>query len=177
MKKISTDSRISVLSVLSGILLILAFMFFFMSFAAALGFWTYRPDELPVLGPAFWMVAAVAWALSVFFGSFLTVVASRAKQVKDGILNAMTAWAGSYLLFGGIALSIADTNLRALLGSPTIGLFWQGFISDAAALGLGVVGGILGTYFERGSLNWHFHKVSRQDTSFGMPTRLENEPI
>jgi hypothetical protein len=143
------ESRINVVSVVAGVLVTLATMFFMMSLAAALGFWSYQEDEIPLLGPQFWAVASIAWTVSVFLGACLSAVSSRSRELKNGILNSITTWAGSYLLFGGIALSIADSNLRTLLGAPTVSQFWHGFIGDSIALGAGVLGGILGTYLER----------------------------
>jgi hypothetical protein len=153
---VSYQSRICVWPVIAGIMLTLASMFFFMSLAAALGIWTYRPEELPMLGPKFWTVASLAWTASVFLGTFLAAMSTRSKEFKDGLLNAITTWAGSYLLFGGIALSIVESNLNALLGAPTVGLFWHGFLGDVMALCGGVSGGLLGTYVERRTFQFQF---------------------
>jgi hypothetical protein len=168
----SIGSRINVVSVVAGVMLTLAIMFFSMSLAAALGFWSYRPDELPLLGPKFWTVASIAWTVSVFVGSVWATMSSRSTEMKNGVLNAVTAWAGSYLLFGGIALTIADSNLRTLLGSPTIGLFWHGFIGDAIALIAGIVGGVLGTYAERGTLRVRAPKAD-QKSSTGVTSKFD----
>lgn len=142
-------SRINLLSVLAGILVTLASMFFFMSLAAALGFWSYQINELPSLGPQFWKVASIAWIFSVFLGTLLTAIAARTRTIKNGIINSITTWAGSYLLFGGMALSIAESNLQSYFSSTMIGLFWSGFIGDALALSAGLLGGFLGTKFEQ----------------------------
>jgi hypothetical protein len=142
-------SRINAVAVIAGIVLTLATMFFCMSLAAALGYWSYRTDEIPLLGSQFWVVTSVAWTISVFVGTLCAALISRSLNMKDGVLNALTTWAGSYLLFGGITLTIADSNLRTLIGAPTVGLFWHGFIGDAIALIVGIGGGVLGTLWER----------------------------
>lgn len=142
-------NRINFVSVIAGIVLTLASMSFWMSLAAALDFWSYRLDELPFLGQSFWILASTAWVVSVFIGSLLTTLASRSTEMKNGILNSITAWAGSYLLFGGIALIIADSNLRNFSGAETVGIFWYGFIGDALSLLSGIAGGVVGTYLER----------------------------
>lgn len=164
------ESRVHVAPVLAGILITLASMFFCMSLAAALGYWSYEPASLPELGPEFWKIASMAWMLSVFVGTMVASIASRSKEIKDGLLNALTAWAGSYLLFGGIALSIVQSNLNTLLGSPSIGLFWHGFVGDALALGTGLVGGIVGTWIERGGI--HHDKVAENDFYEGVATHF-----
>jgi hypothetical protein len=164
-------SRVCIASVLSGVVLTLASMFFCMSLAAALGYWSYQPEGLPELGPQFWKIASVAWMFSVFVGTLSASIACRSKEMKDGLLNAAVTWAGSYLLFGGIALSIVQTNLNAMLGTPTIGLFWHGFVGDALALVSGLVGGVVGCWIERGSI---FKSFQMEDSEIfdGVPTHF-----
>jgi hypothetical protein len=161
-------SRINAVSAIAGVILTLAIMFFCMSLAAALGYWSYQRDEMQELGPKFWTIASEAWALSVFCGSFVATLSARATSMKDGLLNAVTTWAASYLLFGGIALSIVQSNFNALLGAPTVGLFWHGFFGDAFALCGGLAGGVIGVLLERGSL---YHKSLQNENS-----RLEEAP-
>ncbi|GIL18072.1 MAG: hypothetical protein BroJett040_18230 [Oligoflexia bacterium] len=156
-----TSSRISVVSVVAGSMVTLAVMFLFMSLAAALGFWSYNPEELSMLGPRFWTLTSIAWTFSVLAGSCVSAIASRSREMKNGILNSITAWAGSYLLFGGIALTMADSNLHALLDSPTVGLFWHGFLGDFFALVAGILGGVLGVFFERGEIKLKITKLPK----------------
>lgn len=161
-------SRINAVSAIAGIILTLAIMFFCMSLAAALGYWSYQRDEMQELGPKFWTIASEAWVFSVFCGSFVATLSARATSMKDGLLNAVAAWAASYLLFGGIALSIVESNFNALLGAPTVGLFWHGFFGDAFALCGGLAGGVVGVIVERGG----FHRESFQSEN----SRLEEAP-
>ena len=166
--------RISPLSIIAGVMLTLASMFLCMSLAAAFGFWNFQPAEIPMARPNFWVVASISWTFSVSFGTFLTVVASRTKEMKSGMVNALTTWAGAYLLFGGIALTIADTTLRSFLGYPPVGIFWHGFIGDAAALLAGILGGAVGVYFERGAFK--IHKVNKEKRSFSRNAIPSNVP-
>jgi hypothetical protein len=163
-QSIFLKSRISPFPIIAGIMLTLASMYLFMSFAAAMGVWSYQFYEIPLLGPKFWTVASISWTTSVFIGALVSVLASGSRDMRNGILNALTTWSGGYLLFGGIALTMADTNLSDLLGLPVVGLFWHGFLGDAAALAAGVLGGVLGVLYERQS-----EKAKTSEKSFVEP--------
>ncbi len=141
--------RIKPVSVLAGILIILAINLFLMSFAAALGFWSFEAADIPELSRPFWLMAGFSWTVSVMIGSIVTVMAARVTNIKDAILNSLAAWAGSYIVFGGIALSIAESTVDVLFNYRPPGLFWQGFLSDAIALGATFAGAWLGVAFER----------------------------
>lgn len=146
------NSRISLFSVAAGAVLTLALMFMLMSLAAALGFWNYRPDDLPVPERQFWTVASLAWMTSVFVGSIFVAVVARSQQMKDGIINAIAVWAASYLFFGGVSLAAANMhrNSLSIWAIPETSIYWQCFVGDAAAFFLAVAGAVVGTAFERG---------------------------
>ncbi len=149
--KVVTRSRgyVDLVAVVAGITITQASMFLFVSLMAALGFWTYRPEELATIDSEFGVVSSVGWSLSAGLGAWCASVMARSQNLKESLSNAITSWAGSYLLFGGIALTIADSNLKNLLGEPTIGFFWHGFAGDLAALLASVAGGVLANHFEQ----------------------------
>ncbi len=149
-KRISLiENRIQLVSVISGFLVTLAFLFFSMSLSAAFGYWSYKPEQDVMVNNQFWNVASVGWIVSVFLGCFVSATAAKPVEFRNGILNALTTWAASCLFFGGISMRIADPNLQAFLLTPTRVLFWHGFISDAAALGVAIFAAILAVYIER----------------------------
>ncbi|MEZ0392509.1 MAG: hypothetical protein ACAH59_09850 [Pseudobdellovibrionaceae bacterium] len=153
----NNKSRIRVLAVIGGVFITLATLFFFMSLGAALGFWSYRMDESMLEDTKFWALAAATWSLSVLVGTLFTVVAAGTTTYKDALINSLTTWAASYLLFGGVAVSIADTTSSSVFGPLlSASLFWNGFAGDASALILTIVGSYFGVLIERRS----FSKVS-----------------
>lgn len=154
--------RIKPISVLAGILLILALNLFLMSFAAAMGFWSTDATEIPELSRPFWLMAGLAWVVSVFLGSILTVMAARIREVKGAVLNSLAAWAGAYIVFGGIALSMAESTVEVLFNIRPQGLFWQGFLSDAIALSAAVGGGWLGAVLESFEQEDSLGRVARE---------------
>lgn len=128
------ESRIVLSSVLSGIAVTLASMFFFMSFAAALGIWSFRLDEIAALTNSFWILSAVAWTASASFGAYITVLTMNSVRTGTCLLNAFVMWAASYLVFGGMTLTIAQTMSQNMLLQPTQFLIGTGFVGDASAV-------------------------------------------
>lgn len=169
-------SRISLFSVAAGAVLTLALMFMLMSLAAALGFWNYRPDDLPIPEKQFWTIASLAWTTSVFLGSIFVVILASSQQMKDGIVNAIATWAVSYLFFGGVSLAAANMHRNALSiwAIPEASIYWQCFAGDAAAFFLAIAGAVLGTYIERG----YFRKKSKveQQTNYSYSYTKSDKP-
>lgn len=141
--------KIDFISVVAGVVMTLATLFMFMGMAAGLGVWTYSSEELALLGSRFWWISSFCWALSVLVGSTWAVMSSATKTAKDALFNSVTSWAGSYLVFGGIAFSMADSNYRVLLTADlTQRMFWHGFLGDFFALIAGVAAAPLGTFLK-----------------------------
>jgi hypothetical protein len=142
-------SRVNVVAAIAGILVTLAIAFLLMSLTTAMGYWSYQPDEMAMLDSTSWTIASFVWTISVFIGAWITVMMAGSKNAKSGILNALTAWAGSYILFGGITMNIVESNARSFFGAAQIGLNWHGFLGDAAALAAAIVAGAFAVRFER----------------------------
>ena len=134
-----TEGRIVLSSVLGGIAVTLASMFFLMSFAAALGIWSFRLDEIAALTNSFWIYSAVAWTASASLGAYICVLTMNSPRPGTCLLNAFVMWAASYLVFGGMTLTIAQTMAQNILLQPTQFLIGTGFVGDASA----VIGALL----------------------------------
>lgn len=130
----TSEGRLVLSSVLGGIAVTLASMFFFMSFAAALGIWSFRLDEIAVLTNSFWVFAAVAWTASASLGAYICVLTLHSARPGTCLLNAFVMWAASYIVFGGMTLTIAQTSAQNMLVPPTQFLIGTGFVGDASAL-------------------------------------------
>lgn len=144
-KSTFSSPHLNIVAIVAGILVTLASMFALMSLAAALGIWSYQINDGAFQGSKLWTAASISWSLSVLFGSLMTVFSADIRNFKSGILSALTCWAGSYLLFGGLTQAIADSAFNI---SGT-GLLWNGFLGDISALIIGISGGILGVHIER----------------------------
>lgn len=129
-----TEGRIVLSSVLGGIVVTLASMFFFMSFAAALGIWSFRLDEIAALTNSFWIFSAVAWTASASLGAYICVLTMNSTRTSTCLLNTFVMWAASYIVFGGMTLTIAQTMAQNMFVQPTQFLIGTGFVGDASAL-------------------------------------------
>lgn len=149
-KKIFGDQgRISFPAAIGGFLVTMAFIFLSMSFAAGLGYWSYRPQEDVLIRENFWTLASIAWVISVSVGSYVAALAAHSDHMMKGILNSMTAWACSFLFFGGISLHMADPKLYAFGENSNTINFWHGFIADAGAFVAAICAGYLGVLTEK----------------------------
>src|SRR5687767_4532722 len=104
------QSRVSLPGIAAGIVVALSCNTLLLSFLVALGIWSYRPEDLPMLGQTFWAVSAGIWILSIFLGAFVGSLISGAMSRGNLTLGAVITWAGSYILFGGLLPSMAEVN-------------------------------------------------------------------
>lgn len=139
------QGRLSFLAALGGFLVLAAFLNLFMSLAAGLGLWTYRMPEAVMTYQNFWTVASFVWVGSVGIGCYIAALAAPSTRVLSGILNALTTWACAFIFIGGVSIRMADPSNYAFEGGPSTGIFWQGFLADAAGFLVAILAGILGT--------------------------------
>lgn len=151
------SSRIGVRAVGAGILVSFTVMLLLLSLIAALGLFNFYLDEMAMAGPSFWIAIATAWALSMLSGGFVASLACRPQTKTEGILNAVCANCGFYLLFGVVALFLTPRVIVSLFTLATPQLFLRGFIVDLICFIIGAYGGIMAVNFEKHSIS-PFHK-------------------
>ena len=143
------SSRIGVRAVTAGVMASLSFMFLALALIAALGLWNYNLNELNIASPVYWICATVAWSISLFIAGVIAALGAKSQNTIDGVLNAIAACCGSYLLFGLGFLIFAPSALDLLLNSAGPQFFLRGFLGDALGFSLGIYGGVVGANFEK----------------------------
>lgn len=154
------SSRIGVRAVGAGILVSFTVMVLMLSLIAALGLFNFYLDEMAMAGPSFWMAIAAAWALSMLSGGFVAGLACRPQTKTEGILNAVCANCGFYLLFGVVALFLTPRVIVSLFTMATPQLFLRGFLVDLICFIIGAYGGIMAVNLEKHAIH-PFHSKKR----------------
>ncbi|MDO9181287.1 MAG: hypothetical protein Q7U04_02710 [Bacteriovorax sp.] len=162
--RIDFSSRISVRAVIAGIMVSISFMLLSLALMAALGIWNYNLNELSSAGSAFWISATLAWAMSLYCAGLVAALGSRSKNSIKGVLNALAASCGSYLLFGMTFLLFAPGPLDSLLSAANPQFFLRGFLGDVFAFGAGIYGGVVGARFEQHTFHKEARKVAHYST-------------
>ncbi len=145
------SSRIGVRAVVAAMMVSTTTMILMLSFIAALGLWNFRISELADRGAGFWIASTLAWAASLYLGGFIASSGSRSNSTADGVMNALAACSGSYLLFVALLLFFSSDSLKDLLSNATSVLFLQIFFGELLGLVFGALGGISGARFEQHS--------------------------
>lgn len=128
------EPGVSVKATLGGIIVTLSCMYFLMSFAAILGFWSFHFEEIPTLGVPFWSITSAAWIFSACLGALISVLISKTHSVMNGIIQALISWGGAYLIFGGLTVAVADSSMMDMVFPMSQVLMKIGFFGDALAL-------------------------------------------
>lgn len=147
------SSRIGVRAVSAGILVSFTVMILLLSLIAALGMFSFYLDEMAMAGPTFWIAIAAAWALSMFIGGFVASLACRPQTKTEGVLNAVCANCGFFLLFGIVALFLTPRIVVSLFALATPQLFLRGFLIDLICFIVGAYGGIVAVNLERHAIH------------------------
>lgn len=145
------SSRIGVRAVTAGVVISFTTMILLMSLIAALGLWDFYLDEMAHASPSFWIAMTIAWGISMFVAGAVAALAARAQTVLEGVLNALAASCGSYLLFGMASLFFAPRVVVSLLNMASPQLFLRGFIADLLGFAVAIYGGIVAVHFEQHS--------------------------
>lgn len=141
-------SRIAFRPVTAGAVVALALMLFLSSSVRNLYMVAEQngglADDLTV-----WMTMTIVWVLSVFAGCVLSAMASRTKEIEDGVLQGITVWALSYIGLG-ILISVRAAGFDPVVDVDQISTYWiiRDFGGEATSLLGGVAGGILGVRWE-----------------------------
>lgn len=147
------SSRISLRAVAAGVMTSISFMMLSMSLFAAVGIWNYNLNELSQVGNIFWISSTVAWGLSLYLAGFIASLGSRAENNLEGILNALAACCGSYIIFGVGFLLFAPGAFDALLNSASPQFFLRSFLGAIFGFAVGLYGGMMGPRYESRSVN------------------------
>lgn len=169
--------RVSFRATLAGVIVTLASMYFWMSFAAVMGFWSFRFEEIPTLGGGFWSIAAFSWVISVAMGTFTTVLSTHARSHLDGLIQALVTWSGAYLLFGGLLVSVVEATIGAVLFTSPESLMRIGFLGDALSLGTAFLCSYSAVQYQRSKDRAGEKKTTVvRKRSFSLPLRT-SEPL
>lgn len=141
-------SRIAFRSVTAGAVVALALMLFLSSSVRNLYMVAEQggalADDVTV-----WMTMTIVWVFSVFAGCVLSAMASRAREVEDGVLQGITVWAISYIGLG-VLISVRAAGFDPVVDVDQISTFWvvRDFSGEVTSLIGAVVGGVLGVRWE-----------------------------
>jgi hypothetical protein len=122
------------------------------SLVAALGIWNFNLNELVNATSAFWISMTIAWTVSMYLAGFIAALSSRSHYTVEGMLNALAACSGTYLLFGMFFLLFAPSALDTLLSSANPQFYLRIFLGDILAFAVGIYGGVVGAHFEQRSM-------------------------
>lgn len=132
------QSKVSLPGIAVGIVITLSCNTLLLSLMAAMGLWSYKPADLPHLGPGFWGVSASVWILSLMSGVFIGSLVSGRTSRQNMVLSAISIWAGSYIIFGGLLPTIAEINTISFMQLPQ-SFLWIGFAGDFLSLVAAIV--------------------------------------
>jgi hypothetical protein len=147
------SSRISIRAVTAGVMTSISFMMLSMTLFAALGIWNYNLNELSQTGSIFWISITIAWCLSLYLAGYIASIGSRSENNIEGILNALAACCGAYIVFGVSFLLFAPGALDILLNTASPQFFLKVFLGDIFSFAAGIYGGVSGSHFEERSVN------------------------
>lgn len=175
MEKIGTgssermDSRVSVRATLGGIIVTLSTMYFLMSFAAVLGFWSFQFEEIPSLGVPFWSITSAFWIFSVCFGALVSVLISKTHSVLSGLLQSLVSWGGAYLIFGGLTVAIAESTFMDMVFPVSEVLMRIGFFGDALAFLGAMASSLFAVQIQKGMERKEVREPNQREQAFHVP--------
>ncbi|MGZ3787118.1 MAG: hypothetical protein ACXVLQ_01275 [Bacteriovorax sp.] len=138
------SSRLSTRAIAGGILIAIALMFLFMSFAGGLGLWNLRISEISNQGMRFWIWTLLGSTVSHYAGGYASAVASRSTAERDGKIHGLITWASICVL----SCAVIAYYSESIFGRNIALMSWGLFSSSALAMAAAIWGGIQGVHSE-----------------------------
>lgn len=147
-------SRISIRAAGLGTMVTLCFMLMSLSLMVVFGFWNFKVTSITDASMIFWLSSAVSWAVSMFIGGGIAGLAARSQNKLEGVLNALGACCGAYLLsflfvLGFAYNSVWDLINWKIMNSSLSPFVLKVFLAHFISFVCGIYGGVVAARFEQ----------------------------